>query len=206
MASSYDKIYLRMLDETEDGKALTTMVSKAYNEARIIRYSFELRMLGGVPFAEPRFHTNFHHPGGSHQFGSVSHCGVRNLFEPDDLTNLARRNFGSTVPTFFCLPNTVFGENSGKKRGRKDAPSFRSWAQDVLMERFSEIQLATQKRLDEMAKIIQETPAFQAEGKEALIRFAMGEITRVLRSYSFLGDDVLREALREFHIEEVMES
>jgi hypothetical protein len=222
MASSYDRIYKLLLD-TAEGKELLASIRAKYENARITRHTFELKThdeRGNPmrPYASVVFHTNFHPEATFNRGGTNGNCHLSTwrLAEDADFDIIAKKHFGKEggVPTFNCQPETVFGTSVDKKkqRGRKDAQSFSSWGRNHVDEIFKEDRLAAEKRLNEEAWAVMYNPgfevneAFEAEKKSALVNFCMRDVREVLCKFSFLGDDVLREALREFAVADVLES
>jgi len=201
MAKSYEKIYRALMD-TEDAKKLEERVQKAYSEACVIRFEFTLTVHDGRPVAVPMFYTQ----GPFRPFQlNCAYCPVMGVIERADFRNIARDHFGVDVPTFFCRKNTVL-DGCRSERGRVDTISFSDWAVAEVETKYQKLRSVAEQRLNEQSQALRDAPDYSGKEQEYLVRCCHDDVVRVMSSYSFLGDEVLRDALREFQVAEVMGS
>ena len=219
---SYEKIY-RALLATADGQAFMAKIKAAYEGAVIVSHEFRLHQPGNgaKPEALVMFKTSF-----CGDTFSSPECNPRYVLLPEklygerDSTRIVEDNFPDPskgvktgVPTFFCKKETVLkgsdgakGDANKAKRGRVKQKSFYSWLEDHLNETFESLRTSATDRIQKQAQAMLEDEAFKTRRQEALVRFALDEVSKVMTRFSFLGIDVLKDGIREFSVMEVLES
>ncbi len=198
--SSYERVYA-LLAATHEAVAIKSRVKHQLDTVCIKEWEFELQD-GDRPSVLARFKTHLPY----HSF-TLDNCRLEayRLVGHDELQAIVENHFGRDVPTFFCRKSTVL-EGCTRERGRAEAKSFSTWFLTQIEKDFVPIQNAAQARLLEAARAVAKTPDFLAEEQASLLRYCHDEIVGVMSKYSFLGEDVLKNAIREYVASDVMGS
>lgn len=135
--------------------------------------------------------------------GSGSGIPLKQVLDTDFCSDLVERSFGTRVKTWGCKKQVAL---EGLRRSRHDwIQDFRDWARD-------RISTDLQRELEEAAERLQRQAAEDAASEEfrearhqALVDGAAKTIGEALRSFAHLGDEVLRDAVRAYVVDDIME-
>jgi len=201
--SSYERIYQALLDTTE-GKGIQARVKQAIENVRVTGYQFKLNSSDdGRPVAVPHFTTNW---AKERSFTKNNiYCSVYDLFTTEEFNAIVEAHFEKDVKTFFCRKDTVL-KGCRDERGRKHISSFAAWAGTQIENLTADIRDAAVIRLESQATELASTADFLQDRHNALLRFCHDEVVQVMSRYAFLGTDVLKGALKEFCVADVMEA
>ena len=206
MASSYDKVY-RLLAKTTEAMAIRERITKAYENTRIIGWTFDMHD-AGQPTLITKFKTSFHpeltirhvnaEQHGVYGFDCIMHVSNGELRE------IVHAHFKHDVATFFTDKKAVL-EGRQNVRGRVDTESFPQWFKDQLRDEFASKKEETERAILASINDIVRNEDYTIERRETFLAMARTDIRKCLQKYSNLGEDFMRSALLEYAAAEVLE-
>lgn len=191
--SSYDQIYARILKHPKMQQFLDS-VKRQVDSIQIDRYDFRVepvKEFGQRAEVTPRFHVS--------QLDSTTTTGQvyisrSHFITKDEVNDIVRQLFGKPggVPTYGCSLDVVTGVKTKK---------YQSFYNFVLYTTDSDLEEHFTKAKEKVARDIerlQQTEEFLERKQAFLIRSAIDNIKLVVKSYAFLGNDILKTAIDEF--------
>jgi hypothetical protein len=126
---------------------------------------------------------------------------ISDFLDDKIVENIVKKNFGRKIKTMNVKCNTII-------KGRYNplfTPPFGQWFDNDFSEYFSsQIDDALERVNNEIVKIM-ETNEYRNRNQEALTKFAIEDISSVLMKYNHLNEDTIREAIKKFVIDSVLE-
>lgn len=215
MASSYDKI-ARHLMGTPEAQEYLNEIRQSIERAEIVKYEFGLVRREGQPVqARCSFVVRAGTGSGSiskDQHGNWSNLSSWSFLHDDALKDIVDRNWKTKrCPTYNCKKDDAMhgkdtrdGERSvgfyGAMRGAVDA---------VCREELDSGETRLQRmnrRLHVQAEDVMASEEWKRDEFEYLRGHAVRDIVAVMKNYDFLGKEVLREALDQFVMHQIMET
>lgn len=203
----YEEAYKKLADHPRVKEACAKVREKV-REVHVIGYSFELVT---EPGRNAKTNTTFRIqcPNGEQRVAIGT--GLWIPVAVPEAKQLAEELFGAPggTPTFFCQKKIAMDGGDVKKRhssGKRWQEPFHDWLEsrmrdDLSVERH-EAELRVRRQMQEMM----DDPKFDVERRGFLVRSAVESIGNALAAFSFLGKDVLKQALDEYIVHEITES
>jgi hypothetical protein len=204
--SSYSKVY-KLLLATPDGQALENELVRACDTAKITGVTFDLCAGEKHPEAAPMFKGKF----GPHEFSarSITNISLRAsaVVSSANCNVICDKRFGKEkqggVSTFNCS-RAVLNHGTWRSRGGH-IDAFHEWAANKLGEKYAEKIQEAENRLKAELTLMTQSDEFRAARHEALKGYAIDAIVHVMSDYAWLGKEVLKEALDNFIVHDVID-
>lgn len=127
---------------------------------------------------------------------------VDNFFNNKESQVVVGANFGvkGRVATYFCRKTIISGEHS-----RRGTSSFNSWLSYSLSDKFQPQLVEAKNRVKAQMEEMRWSQAYADAEQAFLAECAIRDIKTALAAYKHLGDDMLKQAIREFLCDDVFE-